>query len=54
MSTITETSQKKVLKVKDNNVETKKSQFQQDFEKGIPLEVAKQKLLTKVKELWSK
>jgi hypothetical protein len=31
-----------------------KTAFQVEFENGIPLEVARQKLLTKVRDLWSK
>jgi hypothetical protein len=31
-----------------------KTPFQKEFEKGIPLEEARQKLLTKVRTLWGK
>jgi hypothetical protein len=53
MSQITEIKKKRITS-SSNNKKINKSSFQKDFEKGIPLEIARQKLLTKVKELWSK
>jgi hypothetical protein len=49
----TEIQKKKNEALSSNDKQIRKSTFQKDFEKGIPLEIAKQKLLTKVRELWS-
>jgi hypothetical protein len=54
MQPITEIQKNSIKLLPNTNNNTKKTTFQTEFEKSIPLEVVREKLLKKVKELWSK